>query len=218
MRAKIYIILTSVATLAILSGCKPDTMEVELYTSDLQNASTEGVVEVPLTATFSMMGKDEKGELPKAAAVAKRYLNKKAEFKISKGDWGDIMVVKCTVPMGTSPALKTYLTQKHRPFALTIGKSTVILDKTEHLKRLAQDLSGINMMLDVELPAKSTVLRFVGDLAEGPEITAIAVFVDKKPELTFRKTIARRETVEIDFRAGDGSVYSELPSQFNVKF
>lgn len=218
MKSKLIICLASIAMLAILSGCKPDKMEIEVYTSDIQKASTEGVVELPLTATFSIMGEDEDGDLPKASAVAKRYLDEKAEFKMSKGDWGDVMVVKCSVPMGTEDALKTYLASNHRPFALTVSGATVKLGSTEHLKSLNQDLGGINMMLDVDLPAKRTVVRLVGDMAEAPEVTAIAVFVDKKPELVFRKKIERRASVDIDYKGEEASVYSEIAPQFSVEF
>jgi hypothetical protein len=47
---------------------------------------------------------------------------------------------------------------------------------------------------------------------------AIAVFSDNKPELIFRQAVDRRQNVEIDYRGGDGSVYSELPPQFAFKF
>ncbi len=218
MRLKIFMVVFILALLFIMSGCKPAKMEIEVYTSDIQKASSEGVVKLPLTATFNMMGEDTEGVLPKAKAVAKRYLNDKAEFKFSKGDWGDVMVIKCTVPMGTAAALKTYLAKHHRPLALTIDKSTITLNETEHLERLSQDLSGINMMLGAELPANSTMIRFVGDLEKGPEIMAIAVFSDNKPELIFRQAVDRRQNVEIDYRGGDGSIYSELPPQFAFKF
>ena len=218
MKSKLTMCVSLIAMLAILSGCKPDKMVIEVYTSDIQKASSEGVVEVPLTATFSILGEDEDGDLPKASAVAKRYFDEKAEFKMSKGDWGDVMVVKCSVPMGTEAALKTYLASKHRPFALTISGSTVNLGPTEHLKSLNQDLQGINMMLDVDMPAKSTVVRFVGDMAEAPEVTAIAVFVDKKAELVFRKKIERRDSVDVDYKGEEASVYYEIAPQFSVKF
>ena len=218
MRLKRSMFFLGLALLGIISACNPDKMEIEVYTSDIQKASSEGVVKLPLTATFSMMGEDTEGILPKAKAVAQRYLNDKAEFKFSKGEWGDVMVVKCTIPMGTPPALKAYLAKYRRPLALTIDKSTISLEKTEHFDRLSQDLSGINMMLDAQLPAKSTMIRFVGDLEKGPEIMAIAVFSDNKPELIFRQAVHRRQNVEIDYRGGAESVYSELPPQFAFEF
>lgn len=218
MRFKMFMVILSSALLVIMSGCKPDKMVIEVYTSDIQKASSEGVVEVPLTATFKIMGEDKEGVLPKAQAVAKKYLNDKAEIKISKGEWGDVMVIKCTIPMGTAGALKNYLASQSRLLTLTVGKSTVTLNKTVHLEQLSQELSGINMMLGVGLPASSTKFRLVGDNEKGPEITAIAVFSDNTPELIFRKKVERRQSIEIDYRGGDGSVYSELPPHFTVKF
>ena len=214
----ILCVMTGVAITACMSGCKPNKMEIEIYTADIQKASTAAVVEVPLTATFSIMGEDKDGDLPKASEVAKRYLDEKAEFKMSKGDFGDVMVVKCTIPMGTADALKTYLAGKHCPFALTIKNGTVVLGSTEHLKTLNQDLGGINDMLDVDMPAKSTVFRLVGDMETAPEITAVAVFVDKKPELVFRKKVERRNSVDVDFKGEEASVYSEIAPQFSIKF
>jgi hypothetical protein len=212
------IVLPCLCAAVLLSGCKPDKLEMEIYTSDIQKATSTGVVEVPLTATFSIMGDDDDNDLPKAAEVAKRYLDEKAEFKQSKGTMGDVMVVKCSIPMGTADALKAYLTTKHRPFALTAKGSAVEFAPTEHLKALNQDLSGISMMLNVELPSGSTVVRIVGDSAEAVEVHALAIFVDEKPELVYRKKLNRRDTVSLDYRGGEDSVYSEVPAQFTVTF
>ena len=48
MRFKMFMVILSSALLVIMSGCKPDKMVIEVYTSDIQKASSEGVVEVPL--------------------------------------------------------------------------------------------------------------------------------------------------------------------------
>ena len=72
------------------------------------------------------------------------------------------------------------------------------------------------MMLDLDMPAKSTIVRLIGDMTESPQLTAIAVFVDEKPELVLKKSIKRRETVEFEFNGEDASVYSEVPIQFFI--
>jgi len=200
-----------------LSGCTPDKMEFELYTSDIRKAGT-AVVEVPLRVTFSTVGEDTDGSMLKASKVAKRYLGDKADVVMSKSDFGDVMVIKCTIPMGTADALKSYLASKHRPIALTVKGDSVILNPTEHLKALNQDLRDINMMFDIDMPAKSTVFRFIGDMESAPEITAIAVFVDKKPELLFHRKLARRASVDVDFKGDQASVYCEIAPQFIIKF
>ena len=49
----------------LIVGCKPDNLEIEIYTSDIESASDGEVVEVPLKATFSIMGEDKENQLPK---------------------------------------------------------------------------------------------------------------------------------------------------------
>lgn len=218
MKSRILKWVAAIATLTVLSGCKPDKIEFEIYTSDIHRASVEGVVEVPITATFGMMGKDDSGVFPKASAIAKRYLDEKTEFKMAKGDWGDEMLVKSSLPMGTPDAINAYLATKQRPYVLIVQGSSVQLGQTQYLKSLNQDLSGINMMLNIKLPAKSTIMRIIGDTLEAPEISAIAVFVDKKPELIFRNKVERRASVEIDFKGEDASVYSVIEPLFNIEF
>ena len=49
-------------------------------------------------------------------------------------------------------------------------------------------------------------------------VSATAVFSEKKPYLHFEKDIKKRKSVVIDFKGGDGSVYSEIAPHFSVKF
>ena len=213
---KIFVSILSIVLLSIFPGCKPDKIEVEIFTSDVQQVSAGGIVEVPLTAIFSLIGEDTSGNLPRASAVAKHYLNADAEFKISKGDWGDVLVVKCNIPMGTEAGLNSYLANNRRPLAFVVEGSSVMLKSTQHIDGLNRELGSVNMMLDLDMPAKSTIVRLIGDMAEAPQLTAIAVFVDEKAELVFKKGIKRRQTVEVEFNGEDASVYSEVPIQFFI--
>ena len=218
MKSQIFHLFVFIFLMTVFAGCKADRMEIELYTSDIKKALSQEVLEVPLSATFSVLGEDDEGNFPKVAKTARQYLGKSAEFKTSKGDFGDQMVVKCSVPMGTAEALEEFLEESPRPLALVIDGSTVKLNSTPHLATLNQELSGINLMLDLDFPAKSTVMRFVGDMEKSAEISAIAVFVDEKPELIFEDTIERRKSVEVNFSGGDGSVYSAIMPQFEINF
>ena len=215
--SKAFVSILSIVLLFVFLGCKPDRIEVEIFTSDVQQVSTGGIVEVPLTAIFSLIGEDTGGNLPKASAVAKHYLNEDAEFKISKGDWGDVLVVKCNIPMGTESSINSYIADNRRPLAFVVDGSSVMLKNTQHIGSLNRELSGVNMMLDLDMPAESTIVRVIGDMAEAPQLTAIAVFVDEKPELIFKKSIERRKTVEFEFNGEDASVYSEVPVQFFIE-
>ena len=73
-------------------------------------------------------------------------------------------------------------------------------------------------MLGAEVPAKNTTFRIVSDSKGKINVSATAVFSEKKPYLHFSKDIKKRTSVVIDFKGGDGSVYSEIAPTFGVKF
>ena len=89
---------------------------------------------------------------------------------------------------------------------------------TETLSKLDDELSNINFMLGAEIPAKNTAFRIVSDSKGKVNVSATAVFSEKKPYLHFSKDIKKRKSVVIDFKGGDGSVYSEIAPIFGVKF
>ena len=213
---KIFVATFCLLGLFLLSGCEPDKIEIEIYTSDIQTAKNK-VVSVPFAASFSIMGEDDENILPQAAAVAKRYLGEKSEFKISKGDWGDEMIVKCSIPMGTEAVLNSFLSTNSCPFVLLIKDAYVSLETTSALQKLDSDLGDINMMLGLDMPAKSTVIRFIGDQSEAPRIGAVAVFVDNKPELIFGKEVARRTSLTLEYKGEEASVYSEISPTFSYR-
>ena len=94
----------------------------------------------------------------------------------------------------------------------------VTLKPTETLTKLDNELSKINFMLGVEVPAKNTAFRIMSDSKGKVNVSATAVFSENKPYLHFSKDIKKRKSVVIDFKGGDGSVYSEIQPIFNVKF
>ena len=192
-------------------GCKPDKLLFEIYTSDLKRAFNGEIVEVPSTAVFSILGNDDKGLLPKAQKIAKKYLNKDAEFKFSKSTMGDILTVKFLAPMGKEKALSEYYKKENCPIILAIGEdnSGMGLYTSGSFKYLKNELKNIDSMLGLSMPSTITIFRVIGDDKEGQEVRAIAVFVDKKPELYFQKKIEHRKSAEILYSGKEGSVYSD---------
>ena len=85
------------------------------------------------------------------------------------------------------------------------------------LKKLNKELRPINMMLSVDVPADSTVFRITGDSKDKMNISATAVFSEKKPYLQFAKDVKRRKSVEIEFKGGKDSIYHEIPPHFLIK-
>ena len=202
----------------IIISCKPSRLEVEVYTSDIESASDGEVVEVPLKASFSLMGEDKENQLPEAKKIALKYMSSDSEIEISKGTFGQVMTIVSTIPIGSSTALSKFLQQNPRIAMVVVEKGMVTLLPTETIEKLDKELSKINFMLGLELPAKNTSFRIVSDSKGKVNVSATAVFSEKKPYLHFSKDIKKRKSVVIDFKGGDSSVYSEIAPHFSVKF
>ncbi len=217
MKTKLYILII-VSISIVFGGCKPDKLEIEVYTSDIESASEGEVVEVPLKSTFSLMVEDKENQLPDAKKIALKYMPSDSEIEISKGTFGQVMTIVSSIPIGSSTALSKFLQQNPRIAMVVVENGMVTLQPTETIEKLDKELSKINFMLGLELPAKNTSFRVVSDSKKKVNISATAVFSEKKPYLNFSKDIKKRKSVVIDFKGGDGSVYSEISPHFSVKF
>ena len=205
-------------SLFILPACKPDKLEIEVYTSDIQSVNEGEVIEVPLKVEFRVMGEDKNNELPKATGVSKKYLPEDSEFEITKGTFGKVMTIVTSIPMGTKKSLPNYLKENPRPLMLVVSDNKIILESTGSLKTLNSELKDINFMLSADLPAKSTIFRITSDSKKKVTVLATAVFSEKKAYLNFEKSIKRRKSVVVEFKGGDDSVYKEIPVQLELKF
>ena len=217
MKTKLYFLII-VSISIVIGGCKPDKLEIEVYTSDIESASEGEVVEVPLKSTFSLMGEDKENQLPEAKKIALKYMPSDSEIEISKGTFGQVMTIVSSIPLGSSTELSKFLQQNPRIAMVVVENGMVTLQPTETIKKLDKELSKINFMLGLDLPAKNTSFRVVSDSKKKVNIRATAVFSEKKPYLHFSKDIKKRKSVVIDFKGGDGSVYSEIAPTFGVKF
>ena len=208
----------SLFALIVLSACNPNSIEIEVYTSDIKSVSNGEVLEVPLKASFNLMGEDKENQLPKAKIIALKYLPSDSEVQIAKGTYGKVMSVVTTIPIGNKTGIQEYLKKNSRLAAVLVeGGIVKFSPTTTALKKLNKELSTIDFLLSVKLPASSTTFRIVGDTKEKMNISAIAVFSEKKPYLLYSKDVKRRKSIELKFMGGDGSVYNEIPPQFSVK-
>jgi hypothetical protein len=197
----------------LLSGCKPDKAEIELYTQDIRDAQDGEVIEVSAYFEFGLLGDDEEGNLEKARTVAQKYLPEDSTVEIAEGDYGKKLTVRTTLPMGMEENLDAYLQEHVRLLAVSLTMNRLELQTTAALKAMNEELSDINFMLEAELPAETTFLRIIGDDRKPLSVSAIAVFVNSVPYLTFSAEVPRRKTEVLEFKGGDGSVYSQLPIQ-----
>ena len=216
MKMTFYLFVIFIISIMII-GCKPDKLEIEIYTSDIESASEGEVNEVPLKATFSMMGEDEENQLPKAKKIALKYLSSESTVEVVKGDYGQTMSIVSSIPIGTSSALKKYLKKNKRIAMIVFEKGAVTLKQTKLMSKLDEEFSEINFMLGAKLPASNTAFRIVSDSKKKVNISATAVFSEEKPYLNFSKDIKKRKSVVIDFKGGDESVYSQISPHIIVK-
>lgn len=201
--------ITYVIFYLFLFGCKPDKLELDLYTSDFDIASTGEIVEVNVKASFSMLGEDD-GNLSKASTIARKYLSPDSKFTQSEGMMGSKIVIETKIPFGTLDAINYYLKDNNLLLVLIIdsnNKNNLYLSKTTALASLDQELSTMNFMLGFKIPAKSTLFNIISDSRNAKKVTAVAVFIDGKPYKHFDTTLNRRDSVEIEFSGEDGSIY-----------
>ena len=215
---KVISIIFSFIIIIVMSGCKPDKLEIEIYTSDIESASDGEIVEVPLRASFGLLGEDEENQLSLAKSIALKYMPSDSEIEISEGDFGKVMTVVSSIPLGSNSALNQFLQQNPRVAKIVVENGVITLKQTETLTKLDNELSDINFMLGAKLPASNTAFRIMSDSKGKVNVSATAVFSEKKPYLHFSKDIKKRKSVVIDFKGGGDSVYSEIAPQFGVKF
>ena len=206
----IFIILI----ILISIGCKPDNLEIEVYTSDVESAQEGDVITVPVKASFNLLGDDESGDLERTRTAAMKYLSGESEFTIASGDMGKTVRVVTEIPMGKERSLRKHLLENPSPAMLVVEDNSVRLEPTRYLNDLNNEISNINFMLSAELPGTVTSFRIVSDSKEKKNISATAVFSENVAYLQFSKDIKKRKSVVIDFFGGDGSVYKEIPPQF----
>ncbi len=205
----------------LLSGCKPDEFKTTIYTSDVQIAYSDEVIEVPILISFSLLGDDDQGIFDRVINASKKYLSPKSDFSKSKTMMGEVLVIETKIPMGSSELLSKYLQNNNRLATLLIsntdkGSFQISLEKTRYTSIFGAELNDINMMLDLDLPAKKSIFRVSSDSRTPIKVSALAVFVAKKPYLKYSRTLDRRDFVEIEFSGGDGSVYSEISPVINI--
>lgn len=144
MNNKFKFLIIVILSLFILPACKPEKIQIEVYTSDIKSVNEGEVLEVPLKIEFSMIGEDKDNELSKATDLAKKYLPEDSEFEITKGTFGKVMTIVTTIPMGTKKSLPNYIKENPRPLMLKISENKIILESTGSLKTLNSELKDIN--------------------------------------------------------------------------
>ncbi len=218
LRSALMLFFFSTAIL-VAGGCKPDKLTVEVYSSDVELAALgQDIINIPIKVEFSLLGDDEEGLLDKVIATSKKYLSADSTYTKSKAMFGEDLVIETKIPMGTSSALRR---AESRLANLVVGpgisqRFRLDFQKTEALDELAKELGSLNLMLGLELPADESVFRIISDSRVPVTVSGIAVFVSKKPYLILQHQLDRRESIELVYKGGTASIYSEVPPLFEI--
>ena len=213
-------LITPVLLIVFLTSCSPSNVAVSIYTTDIDIAQEGEVLEVPVTASFSLYSDDD-GELESASQIAEKYLAPDSIFSQSSGDWGETLVIETTIPMGTLDSLQNYLASNNRVAVLLVqgvDEIEISLSSTDYADALNSELTDINFMLGFELPGDSTNFRVISDSRNEVQVDATAVFVSEKPYLYYSKVLKRRDEAEIVFKGTTDSVYSEINPLIYVNY
>jgi hypothetical protein len=205
----------------LLVGCKPEMMNIEVYTSDVELAAEGELFEVPVQVEFSLLGDDEDGTLDRVIVASKKYLSQDSSFSRSKGMMGDRLVIDTKLPLGNAAALSDFLSRNNRLAYIEVSRDDdakfVFLEKTNNLISFHRELQSMNMLLGLDLPSTKTVVRVSSDSRKPVGVYATAVFVSKKPYLHYETSLNRREAIELEFNGSEGSVYSEIYPTFAIQ-
>lgn len=218
---KLFFTLLAITIIFSMGACKPDLLELDIYTSDISMVSEGEVVDIHLNANFSTLGSDNDGDIQKAIPVIKSYLGDESKVEELNRENYSGLIVSTKIPMGTRDALQK-ANFDYQPLIMLVAEKyegpngenlKVTVEETEQIASLNTELKAIERMLSFQLPARNSVFRIVGDERDAPTVSAVSVFEKEKPYMIFQSEVKRKESIEIEFSGEDGSIYQILPAQ-----
>jgi len=213
MIKKILIKFLFVLSVLFLISCTPDEMQITLYTSDIDSVRDGETVDLPVKISFSMPGDDKNNDLEKARNIAKNYLPLDTKFSISKGQYSQFFIVDTTLPFQSKNIGNRqiggflYLPKSEKQ---NQGQIKLIFND-DVVKEIDSLLRNLNFMLSLNLPPKTYKLRIISDSKEMVEINSYSAWISKKPHVEQVTSLKRREEVELIFKGGSSSIYSQIP-------
>tara|TARA_A100001015_G_C14924756_1_gene685827 strand:+ start:237 stop:902 length:666 start_codon:yes stop_codon:yes gene_type:complete len=213
MIKKILIKVLFVSSILFLISCTPDEMQITLYTSDIDSVRDGEVINLPVKISFSMPGDDKNNDLEKARNIAKNYLPLDTKFSISKGQYSQYFIVDTTLPFQSKNIGNRQIggfLYLPKPGKQDQGQIKLIFND-DVVKEIDSLLRNLNFMLSLNLPPKTYKLRIISDSKVMVEINSYSAWISKKPHVEQVTSLKRREEVELIFKGGSSSIYSQIP-------
>ena len=96
---KITIFLLLSNLLLLLNACNPNSSQITIYTTDIDEVKKGEIVDIPMKLSFQMIGEDEDNSLEKSKNIAIKFLHPDSKFYITKGQYTKDFVVETFIPM-----------------------------------------------------------------------------------------------------------------------
>ena len=208
--------------LLLLNACNPNSSQITIYTTDIDEVKKGEIVDVPMKLSFQMIGEDEDNSLEKSKNIAIKFLHPDSKFYITKGQYTKDFVVETFIPMliADDNKINDYFKNNIRLFALyyypkftNAGSDKVeLVFQKPSASELNRKLLRINPLLQLKFPPTEMKFRIISDSKKEKKIGAYSVWVSKKPFLSKLANLKRREEVEFVFKGGADSIYSNIPA------
>lgn len=107
MKKRLFCSVFALATAFTLQGCKPTTLDTEIYTSDLREAINGKSANASAIIIFSMLGDDKKNILDEVVSEVKEILPSNTRVSLSNGKIGKQIVIETNVPISSNTDIKS---------------------------------------------------------------------------------------------------------------
>ena len=212
--------------LLLLNACNPNSSQITIYTTDIDEVKKGEIVDIPMKLSFQMIGEDEDNSLEKSKNIAIKFLHPNSKFYITKGQYTKDFVVETFIPMliADDNKINDYFKNNIRLFALyyypeftNAGSDKVeLVFQKPTADGLNRKLLRINPLLQLKFPPTEMKFRIISDSKKEKKIGAYSVWVSKKPFLSKLVNLKRREEVEFVFKGGADSIYSNIPAHVYI--
>ena len=204
-------LVLSVATVALFAGCSPESVDIEVSSSDIAAARAGSVGYAQVKAVYSCSGDDAKSKFPSIKKTTLPYLGDGSKMVLKD----DNIIATFKVPVVSSANFNSIANKAVA--ALVLDGEKLTFKSTSYLKSLNRELNSIDSSMEADFKAKHMTFSVSSD-SDGFEVGAIAAFVDSKAYLNYTAKLANGESTDIDFRcSSEESVYHTLDPFIIVK-
>ena len=188
----------------LFSGCSPDDLELAIKASSIEKAVSGSCGMATATVVFETSSDDIKSKFSRIRDVVMPYLGKDGKITFL----GNKIRAKFKVPVASSSYMGSF---SEVPLAkLELDGNKLQFKPTAQLSSLNRELRRIDAMIDIDFKAKHVVFKIIGDNEAKCGVKATAVFVDGEAKLNYQAVAEDDESVDIEFRCGDASIYSQI--------